>query len=71
MLSTKQKLLNCVFTRQLVFPDPVSVCSWLAELQLAGRGTVDRLVYGKYYIGICMVVSQLLVNFIPDHATKH
>ena len=22
-------------------------------------------------IGVCMVISQLLVNFIPDHATKH
>ena len=23
------------------------------------------------YIGVCTVISQLLVNFIPDHATKH
>ena len=30
-----------------------------------------RWAYGKYYIGVCMVISQLLVNFIPDHATKH
>ena len=22
-------------------------------------------------IGVCMVISQLLINFIPDHATKH
>ena len=26
---------------------------------------------GKYYIGVCMVISQVLVNFIPDQATKH
>ena len=31
---------------------------------------VCRLVYGKYYISVCMEISQLLVNFIPDHATK-
>ena len=24
-----------------------------------------------YISGVCMVISWLLVNFIPDHATKH
>ena len=32
---------------------------------------ICRRACGKYYIGVCMVISQLLVNFIPDHATKH
>ena len=32
---------------------------------------ICRRAYGKHYIGVFMVVSQLLVNFIPDHATKH
>ena len=32
---------------------------------------ICRRAYSKYYIGVCTVISQLLVNFNPDHATKH
>ena len=31
----------------------------------------DRRACDKYYISVCMMISQLVVNFILDHATKY
>ena len=43
----------------------------MGQCKLYTFENICRWACGKYYIGVFRVISQLLVNFIPDHTTKH